>query len=66
MYILLLKYCNIRYVFFILCGNKDYYYYYYYYNTTLNVINFATIFDFLYVRSLWELKACALIQWPTG
>ena len=31
MYILLLKYCNIRYVFFILCGNKDYYYYYYYY-----------------------------------
>ena len=32
MYILLLKYCNIRYVFFILCGNKDYYYYYYYYN----------------------------------
>ena len=28
MYILLLKYCNIRYVFFILCGNKDYYYYY--------------------------------------
>ena len=31
MYILLLKYCNIRYVFFILCGNKDYYYYFYYY-----------------------------------
>ena len=30
-YILLLKYCNIRYVFFIWCGNKDYYYYYYYY-----------------------------------
>ena len=30
-YILLLKYCNIRYVFFILCGNKDYSYYYYYY-----------------------------------
>ena len=25
MYILLLKYCYIRYVFFILCGNKDYY-----------------------------------------
>ena len=25
MYILLLKYCNIRYVFFILCGNKDFY-----------------------------------------
>ena len=28
---LLLKYCNIRYVFFISCGNKDYYDYYYYY-----------------------------------
>ena len=25
-YTFLLKYCNIRYVFFILCGNKDYYY----------------------------------------
>ena len=36
------------------------------YNTTLDVISFATIFDFLYVRSLWELKPCALIQWPTG
>ena len=35
MYILLLKYCNIRYVFFILCGNKDYCYYYYYYSRKL-------------------------------
>ena len=34
MYILLLKCCNIRYVFFILCGNKDYYYYYYNVNSS--------------------------------
>ena len=43
MYILLLKYCNIRYVFFILCGNKDYYYYYYYYDLCTN----ATYVGFL-------------------
>ena len=31
-----------------------------------DAISFATILDSLYFRSLWELKSCALIQWPTG
>ena len=37
-----------------------------FYSTTLDAISFATILDSLHVRSLWELKSCALIQWPTG
>ena len=37
-----------------------------FYTTTLDAISFATVLDSLYVRSLWKLKSCALIQWPTG
>ena len=51
MYILLLKYCNIRYVFFILCGNKDYYYYYYYDDDDL--CTNATYVGFLDVDTLF-------------
>ena len=37
-----------------------------FYSTTPDTISFATILDSLYVRRLWELILCALIQWPTG
>ena len=37
----------------------------YFYSTILDAISFATILNSLYVRSLWNLKSCALIQRPT-
>ena len=37
-----------------------------FYSTTPDTISFATILDSLYVRRLWEVILCALIQWPTG
>ena len=37
-----------------------------FYSTTPDTISFATILDSLYVRRLWGLILCALIQWPTS
>ena len=62
MYILLLKYCNIRYVFFILCGNKDYYYYYYYYYNHIVSINDSFIFA-LCSLPLWLHTTSTLMEW---